>query len=124
VCSLRLAKRPNRHTDNDLVDSFRLAGVTGDSYSLVEMRRATITNNLAFIEYDLAFINADHGPELVRWMLLVLLLPWQAYGNIRNCSIGQLVRDQTLLRVDADQRDRQNETASGLFFVLGRLDVK
>jgi hypothetical protein len=39
--------------------------VTGDSYSLVEMQSGPIANNLAFIEYDLALINADHGSELV-----------------------------------------------------------
>ena len=65
LCLVRLAERPNRHADNDLVDSLRLAGVTGDSYSLVEMQSGPIANNLAFIEYDLAIINADHGPELV-----------------------------------------------------------
>jgi hypothetical protein len=48
-----------------LVDSLRLAGVTGDSYSLVEMQSGASANNLAFIEYDLALIDADHGPELV-----------------------------------------------------------
>ena len=61
----RLAERPNRRAGNDLVDSLRLAGVTGDSYSLVEMQSGPIANNLAFIEYDLAIINADHGPKLV-----------------------------------------------------------
>ena len=50
---------------NDLVDGFGLAGVAGDSYSLVEMQSGPSANNLAFIEYDLAFINADHGPGLV-----------------------------------------------------------
>jgi hypothetical protein len=29
------------------------------------MQRGPIANNLAFIECDLAIINADHGPELV-----------------------------------------------------------
>ena len=29
------------------------------------MQRGPSANNLAFIEYDLAIINADHGPELV-----------------------------------------------------------
>jgi hypothetical protein len=57
LCFVRLAKRANRHTDNDLVDSFRLAGLTGDSYSLVEMQGGPSANNLAFIEYDLALIN-------------------------------------------------------------------
>src|ERR1700675_3086661 len=65
LCLVRLAERPNRHTGNDLVDGFGLAGVTGDSYSLVEMQSGPNANDLAFIEYDLAFINADHGPELV-----------------------------------------------------------
>jgi hypothetical protein len=48
-----------------LVDSFRLAGVTGDSYSLVEMQGGPSANYLAFVEYDPVIINADHGPELV-----------------------------------------------------------
>jgi len=61
-CLVRLAERPNWHAGNDLVDSLR---VTGDSYSLVEMQSGHGANNLAFIEYDLAVINADHGPELV-----------------------------------------------------------
>src|SRR4029077_20219489 len=65
LCLVRLAERPNRHAGNDLVDSLRLAGVTGHRYSLVEMQSDPIANNLAFIEYDLAIINADHGPELV-----------------------------------------------------------
>ena len=65
LCLVRLAERPDRHAGNDLVDSLRLAGVTGDSYSLVEMQKGSRANNLAFIEYDLAIINADHGPELV-----------------------------------------------------------
>jgi hypothetical protein len=65
LCLVRLAERPNRHAGNDLVNSLCLAGVTGDSYSLVKMQRGPIANNLAFIEYDLAIINADHGPELV-----------------------------------------------------------
>src|ERR1700720_3211962 len=29
------------------------------------MQSGPLANKLAFIEYDLAFINADHGPELV-----------------------------------------------------------
>ena len=70
LCFVGLAKRPNRHADNDLVDSFGLARVTGDSYSLVDMQSGTVANNLAFIEYDLAFINADHGPKLVVQELL------------------------------------------------------
>jgi hypothetical protein len=39
--------------------------MTGHSYSLVEMQSGPGANNLAFIKYDLAIINADHGPELV-----------------------------------------------------------
>src|SRR5260370_23016100 len=65
LCFVRLAERPNRHADNDLVDSLGLAGVTGYSNSLIEMKTGVVANNLAFIEYDLAIINADHGPELV-----------------------------------------------------------
>jgi hypothetical protein len=44
--------------------------VTGDSYSLVEMQSGPSANNFAFIEYDLAVINSDHGPELVIGELL------------------------------------------------------
>ena len=65
MCLIRLAERPNRHADNDLVDSLGLAGVTGDSYSLIEMKTGAVANNLAFTKYDLALINADHGPQLV-----------------------------------------------------------
>ena len=64
LCFVRLAERANRHAGNDLVDSLRLAGVTGDSYSLVEMQSGPIANNFAFIEYDLVIINAEHGPDL------------------------------------------------------------
>jgi hypothetical protein len=56
---VRLAERPNRHAYNDLVDSLGLAGVTGDSYSLVDMQSGGITNDLSFVEYDLALVNAD-----------------------------------------------------------------
>ena len=38
LCFVRLAERPNRHADNDLVDGLGLAGVAGDSYSLIEMQ--------------------------------------------------------------------------------------
>src|SRR5271165_178013 len=64
-CLVLLAERPNRNAGNDVVDSLRLAGVTGDSYSLVEMQSGAIANNLASIEYDVAIINAEHGPQLV-----------------------------------------------------------
>src|ERR1700720_2041239 len=62
---VRLAERPNRHAGNDLVDSLRLAGVTGDSYSLVEMQSGHSANNLAFVEYDLVLVDTDHGSKLV-----------------------------------------------------------
>jgi hypothetical protein len=42
-------------------DSLRLAGMTGHSYSPVEMQSGPSANNLAFIEYDFAFVDADHG---------------------------------------------------------------
>jgi hypothetical protein len=74
LCLVRLAERPNRHASNDLVDSLRLAGVTGDSYSLVEMQSGPSANNLAFIEYDLAIINDDYGSELVIEELLPAVL--------------------------------------------------
>ena len=64
LCLVRLAERPNRHAGNDLVDSLRLTGVTGDSYSMVEMESGSIANKFAFVEYDLAIINADHRPKL------------------------------------------------------------
>jgi len=65
LCLVRLAERPNRHAGNDLVDSLRLAGVTGDGYSLVDMQSGAVANDLAFVQYDLALINADYGPQLV-----------------------------------------------------------
>jgi hypothetical protein len=65
LCFVRLAKRPNRHADYDLVDSLGLAGLTGDSYSLIDMQGGAIANNLARVEYDLAFINAEHCPQFV-----------------------------------------------------------
>ena len=65
MCLVGLAKRPNRHADNDLVDSLGLAGVTGDSYSLIEMKTGAVANNLALVEYNFALINADHGPQLI-----------------------------------------------------------
>jgi hypothetical protein len=65
LCFVRLAKRANRHADNDLVDSLGLAGVTGDGYSLVDMQSGAVANDLAFVQYDLALINADYGPQLV-----------------------------------------------------------
>src|SRR5208282_4666025 len=34
------------------------------------MQSGAVANNLAFIEYDLALINADHGPQLVIQELL------------------------------------------------------
>jgi hypothetical protein len=39
--------------------------MTGDSYSLVDMQSDAISNNLAFVEYDLAIVNPDDGPQLV-----------------------------------------------------------
>jgi hypothetical protein len=47
LCLVRLAKRANRHADNDLVHTLGLAGVTGDRYSLVEMKSGAIANDLA-----------------------------------------------------------------------------
>ena len=65
LCFVSQAERPNRRAGNDLVDSLRLAGMTGDSHCLVEMQSGPISNNLAFIENDLAPSHADCGPELV-----------------------------------------------------------
>jgi hypothetical protein len=56
LCFVRLAKRPNRYADDDLVDSLRLAGVTGHSYSLVDMQSGAVANDLAFVEYDFGLI--------------------------------------------------------------------
>jgi hypothetical protein len=67
--------------------------VTGDSYSLVERQNHPIANNLAFIEYDLTIINADHGPELV----IDELLP-AVFDDFRELVIQGLFR--ALLRVD------------------------
>ena len=41
---VRLAKSPNRHADNDLVDRLGLASVTGDSYSLIDMQSSAVAN--------------------------------------------------------------------------------
>src|ERR1700693_2876754 len=72
LCFVRLAKRPNRNADDDLVDCLRLAGVTGDSYSLVEMQSGLIANNLAFIEYDLAirWPDQERSPRVFRSSLI------------------------------------------------------
>jgi hypothetical protein len=42
LCFVRLAKRSNRYADNDLIDSLGLAGVTCDSYSLIDMQRRAV----------------------------------------------------------------------------------
>jgi hypothetical protein len=68
---LKLRKFQSTPAGNDLVDRLRLAGVTGHSYSLVEMQSGPSANNLAFIEYGLAIINTDHGSELVIEELLL-----------------------------------------------------
>jgi hypothetical protein len=39
--------------------------MTGDSDSLVDMQGLAVANNLAFVEYDLPFIDSDQGPHLV-----------------------------------------------------------
>ena len=57
-----LTERANRHADNHLVYRFGLACVTGDCDSLIDMQGAAVAKHLAFIEYDPALINADHGP--------------------------------------------------------------
>src|SRR5262249_12562551 len=51
--------------DNDLVDCLGLARVTSDSDSLVDMQSRAVANNLAFVERDLAIINADYSPQLI-----------------------------------------------------------
>jgi hypothetical protein len=62
----RLVKaRTGTLTNNDLVDILRLARVTGDSNSLVDMQSGAVANDLAFVEYDLSLVNADHSPQLV-----------------------------------------------------------
>src|SRR5690349_20597374 len=65
LCLVRLAECPYRHAGNDLVHSLRLAGVTGDSYSLIEMKSGATANNLSLVEYNLALVDADDGPQLV-----------------------------------------------------------
>jgi len=70
LCFIRLAKRPNRHADNNLVDRLGLACVTRDSHSLVDMQSGAIANDLAFVEYDLALFNSDYGAQLVIQELL------------------------------------------------------
>jgi hypothetical protein len=50
---VRPAKSANRHADKDLVYTLGLAGVNGDSYSLVEMKSGAIANDHALVEYDL-----------------------------------------------------------------------
>src|ERR1700761_6346972 len=91
LCLVRLAERPNRHAGNDLVDSLRLAGVTGDSYSLVQMQSAPIANKLAFIEYDLAIINADDGPQLVVQELLPAMFDILGKSNpVTDCDADLL----------------------------------
>jgi hypothetical protein len=60
-----MAKRPNRHADNDLVDSLGLAHVTGDSYFLMDMNSGAVANNLAFVEYDLALTDSDRCPQII-----------------------------------------------------------
>ena len=49
MCFVRLAKRLNRHADDNLIDSLGLACVTGNSYSLVDMQSDAIANNLALV---------------------------------------------------------------------------
>jgi hypothetical protein len=38
---------------------------SGSGDSLIDMQSGAVANNLAFIEYDFDFVDADHGPELV-----------------------------------------------------------
>jgi hypothetical protein len=52
LCLVRLAKRANRHANNDPVDSLSLAGVTGDSHSLIAMKSGGVANYLTFVGYD------------------------------------------------------------------------
>jgi hypothetical protein len=44
-----------------LVDSLRLAGVTGNSYSLIEMKSRAVAKNLALVEYNLVLENSAKG---------------------------------------------------------------
>src|SRR5215469_2502614 len=74
LCFIGLAKRPDWDADNDLVDSLGLACVTCNSHSLVEMQSGAAANNLAFVEYDPALINTDHGPNLVVQEVLPAML--------------------------------------------------
>ena len=91
---VRLAKSPNRHAYNDLDDSLGLARVTSDSYSLADMQSGAGANNLAFVEYDLALINADHGSQLIVEKLLAVAFdvyngvshPYRSCPDQVNCS--------------------------------------
>jgi hypothetical protein len=44
-----------------LVDSLRVAGVTGNSYSLIEMKSRAVAKNLALVEYNLVLENSAKG---------------------------------------------------------------
>jgi len=60
LCFVRLAGRPKRLT---MTWSTVLAwlALTGDSYSLIEMKTGAVANNLALVEFDLTLINTDQG---------------------------------------------------------------
>jgi tetratricopeptide (TPR) repeat protein len=124
-----LAEGPNRHAGNDLVDSLGLAGVSGDSYSLVEMQSGASANNLAFIEYDFAIIDADHGPELVVEELVPAMFDiFRESGLVadrqRNClalehaELSWLVQWQLLL--DAVLSDEKSSLPDGGFPIVRR----
>jgi hypothetical protein len=51
-----------------------LACLTGYSYPLIKMEAGAVANNLAFVEYDLALINADHSSQLVVEKLMPMVL--------------------------------------------------
>src|ERR1700720_1622258 len=60
------------------------------------MQSGPLANKLAFIEYDLAFINADHGPELVIDELLPAV--FDVFGEsdpVADCQRDLLSLEQT-----------------------------
>jgi len=75
------AERPNRHAGNDLVDSLRLAGVTGDSYSLIEMKSDAIASKLAIVENDGGVIWTTFGKTTWRYSRLVRQSRFSAWRN-------------------------------------------
>src|SRR5271163_3784869 len=75
-----LAEGFDRYADNHLVDRLALGGVTGDSYSLVDMESSS-QNDLAFVERQLPLTHAHHRMQFVVPKLLSLALEILRYAN-------------------------------------------